>query len=89
MTTFGCPECGRNWQEGPTRDYTEYYMCRKCIEALARKAGEALADLANLAENAMIAANKDGAEFDIDGELEAACVSIAKLRAAEILKGGE
>lgn len=45
MTTFGCPECGRNWQEGPTRDYTENYLCRKCTEALARRAGEALEKL--------------------------------------------
>lgn len=75
MTTFGCPECGRNWQEGPTRDYTEYYMCRKCIEALAREAGEAMRKIIVHTTDPIVIAHADG--------------PLTKLCSAGLLKGGE
>lgn len=36
MTTFKCAsfECDSQWTEGPTRDYCETELCRKCLQAI-------------------------------------------------------
>ena len=32
MTTLKCRECGKHWSEGPTRDYREDCVCRRCLQ---------------------------------------------------------
>lgn len=32
MTNFKCRDCGIRWSEGPTRDYKEGEVCRKCLQ---------------------------------------------------------
>ncbi len=32
MTNFKCPKCDSHWTEGPTRDYREDAICRKCLQ---------------------------------------------------------
>lgn len=66
---------------GPTEadgGYGEKQRANARLIAAAPELLEALDDLIHLAESAMLRANYDGGEYDIDGELSDARAAIAK-----------